>query len=51
MYPSLISKELSELSIFPLEEVVDREIQIGATYDFHFPQKALLSGRQFRLEK
>lgn len=51
MYPKFLSKELSELSIFPLQEVVDREVQIGATYDFHFPQKALLPGRQFRIEK
>lgn len=51
MYPSFLSKELSELSLFPLSEVVDREVQIAATYDFHFPQKALLPGRQFRIEK
>lgn len=49
IYPTALSTELSGINIFPLAEVADREVQIAANFGYHFPQKALLPGRQYRL--
>lgn len=50
VYPRSLSSALASVSIFPLSEIVDREMSFAQEYGFDFPQKALLPGRQFRLE-
>ena len=49
-YPSILSSSLSDISIFPLEEIASMESDIAHTFGYEFAQKALLPGRQYRLE-
>lgn len=39
------------MSIFPLDEVASFEADIAKKHGYEFPQKALLPGRQYRVEK
>lgn len=49
-YPSVLSSELAELQIFPLSELASMEYDIARECGYQFPQKALLPGRQYRVE-
>lgn len=49
-YPEVLSWSLSGVSIFPLEEVASMETDIARTFWYEFSQKALLPGRQYRIE-
>lgn len=49
-YPSILSSELAELQIFPLNEIASMESDIARECGYEFPQKALLPGRQYRVE-
>ncbi len=51
VYPRSMSSSLAQASVFSLPQVVDCEISFAQEHGFEFPQKALLPGRQFRLEK
>ncbi len=50
MYPKHLSKELSEFQIFPLSEIASMESDLASECGYVFPQKALLPGRQYRIE-
>lgn len=50
-YPESLSPELASLSIFPLDEIASLESDIAKTFGYEFPQKALLPGRQYKIEK
>ena len=45
-----LSASLSELSIFPLDEIVSMETDIARGFGYDFAQKALIAGRQYRVE-
>lgn len=49
-YPRELSLDFSQLQIFPLEEIASMESDIARECGYHFPQKALLPGRQYRIE-
>jgi hypothetical protein len=49
-YPYVFSEKLATLAAFTLSEVVEREVSFAEQYGYDFPQKALLPGRQFRIE-
>lgn len=49
-YPVSLSQSLSELSIFPLDEIMSMEIDIARSFGYDFSQRALLPGRQYRVE-
>lgn len=49
-YPSVLSSELAELQIFPLNEIASMESDIAHECGYEFPQKAILPGRQYRVE-
>lgn len=49
-YPTTFSTALAGLACFTLDEVVDKELNLGKAYGFDFPQKVLTPGRQYRLE-
>lgn len=50
-YPRYISPELAGISIFPLEEIVDREVWLASKYGFGFSQKAFLPGKTYEIIK
>lgn len=50
-YPVSVSHELAQLNIFPLDEIVSFESDVAAKHGYDFSQKALLPGRQYRVEK
>lgn len=49
-YPESLSPELAALSIFPLDEIASLESDIAKSCGYGFSQKALLPGRQYRVE-
>ena len=49
-YPYRLSPFLAEMSAFSLPEVVEREVSFATEYGYTFPQRALMPGRQFRVE-
>ncbi len=49
-YPASLSFSLSELAIFPLEEIASMEGDIARSFGYDFSQKAILPGRQYRIE-
>ncbi len=49
-YPRSLSEELSLLQIFPLSEIASMESDIAHECGYEFPQRALLPGRQYRVE-
>ncbi len=49
-YPSALSASLSKLVLFPLEEVASLESDLARNHGYEFSQKALLPGRQYRIE-
>jgi hypothetical protein len=49
-YPTSLSVSLSEISIFPLDEIASMEADIARSFGYEFAQKALIPGRQYRLE-
>ena len=49
-YPASLSVSLSELSIFPLDEIASMESDIARGFGYDFAQKALIPGRQYRVE-
>ncbi len=49
-YPSSLSASLAELSIFPLDEIASMESDIARWYGYEFAQKALIPGRQYKIE-
>lgn len=49
-YPRSLSAELSDLVLFPLEEIASMEADIARGFGYEFVQKALLPGRQYRIE-
>jgi hypothetical protein len=49
-YPSSLSPSLSELQIFPLDEIASMESDIARGFGYEFAQKALTAGRQYRVE-
>ncbi len=49
-YPVILSSSLSDITIFPLEEIASMESDIAHTFGYEFAQKALLPGRQYRIE-
>lgn len=49
-YPASLSPELFSLSIFPLDEVASLHADIAKGYGYDFAQKALIPGRQYRIE-
>ncbi len=49
-YPAILSGSLSELSIFPLSEITSMETDIARSFGYDFAQKALIPGRQYRIE-
>lgn len=49
-YPNALSRELSELQLFPLPEIASMEADIARECGYEFPQKSLLPGRQYILE-
>lgn len=50
-YPEALSPELALLSIFPLDAIASLESDIAKNHGYTFPQKALLPGRQYKIEK
>jgi hypothetical protein len=50
LYPPSISPALASLSIFPLDEIASMEADIARSFGYDFAQKALLPGRQYRIE-
>ena len=49
-YPNVLSDELFSYQIFPLEEIASLESDIAKNHGYDYAQKALLPGRQYRLE-
>jgi hypothetical protein len=49
-YPRSLSEELYALSIFPLDEIASIESDYARNAGYEFSQKALLAGRQYKLE-
>lgn len=49
-YPPSLSESLSLVSIFPLDEIASMETDIARGFGYDFPQKALLPGRQYKVE-
>lgn len=49
-YPRQCSLDYSHLQIFPLEEIASMESDIARECGYEFPQKALLPGRQYKIE-
>ena len=49
-YPSSISQSLASVSIFPLDEIASFESDIARKHGYECSQKALLPGRQYRVE-
>ena len=49
-YPREVSESLSELVLFPLDEIVSIESDYAKNTWYEFSQKALLSGRQYKIE-
>ncbi len=49
-YPTSLSASLAELSIFPLDEIASMETDIARWYGYEFAQKALIPGRQYKIE-
>lgn len=49
-YPSALSEDLARTQIFPLEEIASMESDIARECGYEFPQRALLSGRQYKAE-
>lgn len=49
-YPSALSEDLARTQIFPLEEITSMESDIARECGYEFPQRALLSGRQYKAE-
>ncbi len=49
-YPRSISAELADMAIWPLEEMVSVEQDYAREASYEFSQKALLPGRQYRIE-
>lgn len=50
IYPKILSRELADISIFPLEEIASLESDYAHNHGYTFPQKALLPGRQYIIE-
>ncbi|MBC7498405.1 MBL fold metallo-hydrolase [Candidatus Gracilibacteria bacterium] len=49
-YPTLLSASLSELSMFPLDEIASMESDIARGFGYDFTQRALTAGRQYKIE-
>ncbi len=49
-YPRSLSEDLYALSIFPLDEIVSIEHDYAKNTGYTFSQKALLAGRQYKVE-
>ncbi len=49
-YPSSMSEELYNLALFPLDEIVSIEGDYANNAGYSFPQKALIPGRQYKVE-
>jgi hypothetical protein len=49
-YPTSLSASLAELSIFPLDEIASMETDIARGFGYDFAQRALLPGRQYKIE-
>lgn len=49
-YPEILSYSLSEIAIFPLDEIASMEGDIARTFGYEFSQKSLLPGRQYHIE-
>jgi hypothetical protein len=49
-YPRHMSPDFARLQIFPLEEIASMESDIAHECGYDFVQKALLPGRQYRIE-
>lgn len=49
-YPRRFSLDYARVQIFPLEEIASMESDIARECGHEFPQKALLPGRQYRVE-
>lgn len=45
-----MSEELFGLALFPLDEFVSIENDYAKNAGYNFPQKALIPGRQYRVE-
>ena len=45
-----MSEELYNLALFPLDEIVSLENDYAKNAGYSFPQKALLPGRQYKVE-
>ncbi|MDD2693613.1 MAG: MBL fold metallo-hydrolase [Candidatus Gracilibacteria bacterium] len=50
VYPRRFSLDYARVQIFPLEEIASMESDIARECGYEFPQKALLPGRQYRVE-
>ncbi len=49
-YPVSLSSSLAELQIFPLDEIASMEGDIARGFGYDFAQKALMPGRQYKIE-
>lgn len=49
-YPECMSPELFSLPIFPLDEIASLHTDLARAAGYDFSQKALLSGRQYKVE-
>ena len=45
-----LAPSLSELQIFPLDEIASMETDIARGFGYEFAQKALIPGRQYKIE-
>lgn len=49
-YPKILSETLFDYEIFPLAEIASMESDIAKVHGYEFSQKALVAGRQYRVE-
>lgn len=49
-YPKCFSEALFSYEIFPLPEIASMESDVALTHGYDFSQKALLPGRQYKIE-
>lgn len=49
-YPSELSHDLFSLQVFPLDEIASLHADIARTSGYDFSEKALLPGRQYKIE-
>lgn len=49
-YPSVLSAELADMQIWPLDEIVSTEQDYAKNASYEFSQRALLAGRQYILQ-